>query len=267
MGKICKSRGHYYRGEYCDKCGYGKPAEVAESVKKYRKAARKKPLRMQTEEDKKLYAKWAKEEKQGQVQKRTDPKAKVHFLIVVVIAALIVLGFALYKSGAVFSNTKEEVIQQYFTAISQGDYDKFVKCFPKEIKREYDDDRQASGLSKEEYMKALYREFTDTYGAGYSITVKFGDMTPLSPDDYDMTAYKEQHGSAPKLSEVCEVVTNIEFRGTKGSQQSKLFIYVGRSGGYWHIFGMDEDMGSINADGSPNEGEIPPVVENEDTIK
>ena len=55
MGKTCKSCGHYYSGEYCDKCGYGKPAKVAESVKKYRKAARKKPLRMQTEEDKKLF--------------------------------------------------------------------------------------------------------------------------------------------------------------------------------------------------------------------
>ena len=91
MGKICKSCGHYYSGEYCDKCGYGKPAKVAESVKKYRKAARKKPLRMQTEEDKKLYAKWAKEEKQSQITKRTDPKAKVHFLIVVIIAAAVVV--------------------------------------------------------------------------------------------------------------------------------------------------------------------------------
>ena len=101
MGKICKSCGHYYSGDFCDKCGYGKPAKVAESVKKYRKSARKKPLRMQTEEDKKLYAKWAKEEKQGQVQKRTDPKAKTHFLIVVVIAALIVLVSA---SSAAFSS-------------------------------------------------------------------------------------------------------------------------------------------------------------------
>ena len=267
MGKICKSCGNYYSGEYCDKCGYGKPAGVAESVKKYRKAARNKPPRMQTEEDKKLYAKWAKEEKQEQLTKRTDPKAKLHFLIVVVIAAMIVTGFALYKSGAVFSNTKEDIIEQYFSSISHSDFDKFVKCFPKEIKREYEDDRQASGLGKEEYMKALYGEFTESYGEGYSINVKFGDTTPLSAEDYDMSAYKEQHGSAPKLSEVCEVVTNVEFRGTKGSQTSKLYIYVGRTNGYWHIFGMDEDMGSINADGTPNDGEIPPIEDNADREK
>ena len=264
MGKICKSCGNYYSGEYCDKCGYGKPTGVSESVKKYRKAARNKPLRMQTEEDKKLYAKWAKEEKQEHTEKRNDPKAKMHFLLVVIIAAAIVIGYALYKSGALFSNTREEVIEQYFSSISQGDFDKFVKCFPKEIKREYEEDRQASGLGKQEYMKALYQEFTDTYGEGYSIIVKFGNTTELSAEDYDMSAYKDQHGSAPKLSEVCEVVTTVEFRGAKGSHTSRLYIYVGRSGGYWRIFGMDEDMGSINADGTPNEGEVPPIEDGSD---
>lgn len=264
MAKICKSCGNYYSGEYCDKCGYGKPMGIPESVKKYRKAAKRKPERMQTSEDKKLYAKWAKEERSEEIEKKQDPKARQHFLIVVIIAAVIVVFLALYRSGAIFSNTKEEVVEQYFNAIARADYDKFVKCFPTEIKRDYDSDRLDSGLSKEDYMKALYQDFTDSYGEGYSIHLEYGNVTELETDDYDMEGYREQYGSAPRLNEVCEMVVNVEFRGLKGSEEAKLYIYVGRTGGYWHIFGMTEDIGTQNEDGTPNEGELPPVVHEEE---
>lgn len=262
MGKICKSCGNYYSGEYCDKCGYGKPAKVCESVRKYRKAARRKPERMQTAEDKKLYAKWDKEEKQELSERARDPKARQHFLIVVLIAACIVIGYALYSSGAIMSNTREEVIRQYFNSITASDYDKFVKCFPKEIRREYDDDRNNSGLGKKEYMQALYEYFTDRYGEGYAIELEFGNEKKLETDDYDMSSYKAEHGSAPRLSEVYEVVVNAEFRGTKDRSTTILYLYVGRTGSYWHIFGMDEDIGMQNADGTENQGEKPPVVNN-----
>ena len=264
MGKTCKSCGNYYSGDHCEKCGYGKPAGVAKSVKKYREAAKRKPERMRTEEDKKVYAQWDKEAKEENTERRQDPKARLHFLIVVIIASVIVTGYALYSNGMIMSNTREEVVRQYFDSIVRCDYDKFVKCFPKEIKYEYDEDRTKSGLGKEEYMKALYQYFSDTYGEGYVINVQFGDEKKLESADYDMSAYKEEHGSAPKLKEVYEMVVNVEFRGSKDSDSSKLYIYVGRSGGYWHIFGMDEDMGSINADGSPNDGELPPVVKEEE---
>lgn len=263
MGKICKSCGNYYSGDYCDKCGYGKPAGVSKAAKKYRDAARRKPERMQTAEDKKLLAKWAKEERTEVTEKRVDPKARQHFLIVVAIAAVTVIVLALYRSGAIFSNTREEVVRQYFSAISEGDFDKFIKCFPKEIKRDYEEDRTASGLSKKDYMKALYQDFTEEYGEGYSINIKLGNETQLNADDYDMSDYKAQYGSAPRLSEVYEMVVNADFRGLKGNDQAKLYLYVGKTGGYWRIFGMTEDVGSVNEDGSPNDGEIPPVVSEE----
>lgn len=263
MGKICKSCGNYYSGDYCDKCGYGKPAGVSKAAKKYRDAARRKPERMQTAEDKKLLAQWAKEERSEKVEKREDPKARLHFLIVVAIAAVTVIVLALYRSGAIFSNTREEVVEQYFASIREGDFDKFVKCFPKEIKRDYEDDRAASGLSKNDYMKALYQDLAEDYGEGYSINIKLGNETQLNADDYDMSGYKAQYGSAPRLSEVYEMVVNADFRGVKGSAQAKLYLYVGKTGGYWRIFGMTEDVGSVNDDGSPNDGEIPPVINEE----
>ncbi|MBQ8966295.1 hypothetical protein [Ruminococcus sp.] len=264
MGKVCKSCGHYYSGDYCDKCGYGKPEKVSAAAKKYRRAAKRKPERMQTEEDKKLYAKWAKEEKAEAAERRKDPKARQHFLIVVALATAIVVFIALYQSGAIFSNTREEVVEQYFNSISHGDFDKFVHCLPKEIKRDYESDRLDSGLSKEEYMKALYQDFTDKYGAGYSIIITYGNENQLDTADYNMEGYKAQYGTAPNLREVYEMVVNVEFRGTKATEQAKLYLYLGRTSGYWKIYGMTEDVGTQNEDGTPNEGELPPVVNEEE---
>ena len=255
MGKICKSCGHYYSGEYCDKCGYGKPAGVARSAKKYRKAAKRKPERMQTEEDKKLYAKWAKEEKAEQPERTQDPKARLHFLIVVIIAALIVVGYALYSSGSFVQDNRDEVVRQYFQAIQTSDYDKFVKCFPKEIKQDYDSDRAESGLGKKEYMQALYEYFSDRYGEGYSIGVEFGGESKLASGEYDLSEFE----NAPKLKEVYEMVVNVEFRGTKDTSKSILYLYLGKTSTGWKIFGMEEDVGSINADGTENQGELPPI--------
>lgn len=264
MARLCKSCGKYYNGDYCDKCGYGKPAGVARSVKKYRKAAKRKPERMQTAEDKKLYAKWAKEEREESRTRVKDPKSRQHFLIVVAIAAAAVVFLALYQSGSLFSNTREEVVEQYFSSIAEGDYDRFVKCFPTEIKRDYDNDRLAAGLSKEDYMKELYRQLDEDYGEGYSYSLEYGNVKELSADDYDMEDYRAQYGSAPRLSEVCEMVINVEFRGTKGSDKAKLYLYLGRTGSYWRIFGMTEDLGTQTEDGSPTDGDLPPVTREDD---
>ena len=52
MAKICKSCGSYYKGSYCEKCGYGKPDTKSKSLEKFKKATPKKPVRFMTEEEK-----------------------------------------------------------------------------------------------------------------------------------------------------------------------------------------------------------------------
>lgn len=241
--KECRSCGNYYSGDYCDKCGYGKKTGVSKASKKYRKG--KKPERFQTAEDKKLYAKWDKEERLENAARTKDQSANKNFLIAVVLVAVIVVFIALFQSGAIFSNTREEVVKQYFEAVRTGDFDSFVKCFPKEIKNDYKADLAASDLDKSAYMQALYGDFADTYGAGYTIKVEFGGETALDPDDYDMTLYREQYGHAPSLSEVYEMVVNATFSGHNATETAKLYMYVAKTGGYWRIFGISEDLGTM----------------------
>ncbi len=254
MAKQCKSCGNYYSGDYCDKCGYGKKNVPSKIPAKYKKAT--KPERFRTEEDKKLYAKWEKEKLEEKASaKAKNPNANKAFLGAVAVVAVLIIFIALYQSGAIFSNTRTEVVEQYFKSIQTGDFDSFVKCFPKEIKSEYEADRETSKLSKDDYMDALYADFKEEYGEDYTITVDFGSETQLDPEEYDMSGYKTAHGSAPSISEVYEMVVNITFEGSKKTDEAKLYMYVAKTSGYWRVFGLTEDVGIMTEEDAQSAAE------------
>lgn len=243
MSKLCKSCGNYYDGDYCDKCGYGKEVGSSKAAAKYKKAT--KPERFRTDEDKEIYAKWEKEKREAKAKSK-DPNANVKFLIVVAVVVVVVILFVLYQSGVIFSNTRKEVVEQYFSSIEDQNYDDFIKCFPKEIKNDYDSERRELGLSKEEYMSQLYADFEEAYGEDYTIELEFGKEEKLESGDYDMTAYKETYGTTPSMSEVYEIVVNVTFSGSKGSEDAKLYVNVAKTSGYWRIFNITQDNGIVD---------------------
>lgn len=244
MAKICKSCGNYYNGDFCDKCGYGKKVGSSKAARKYKKAT--KPERFRTDEEKAVYAKWEQEKRQEKSQARVKSNSGIKFVAVLAIAVVVVVVFALYKSGVIFSNTRSEVVENYFDAIQSGDYNKFIKCFPDEIRNDYEEDRKNAGLSKEEYLGTLYGDFAETYGDDYEISVELGRETELSSEDYDMTEYSEQYGSAPKISEVYEIAVTVTFKGSKSSEEAHLYINVAKTSGYWRIFNITQDTGIVD---------------------
>ena len=249
MAKECKSCGNYYEGDYCDKCGYGKKPTSSKAAKKYKKAT--KPERFQTPEEKALYQKWAQE---GKKPPKRDPNAGIKTLIIVAIVVIGGIFGVLYSTGAIFSSSKTEVITNYFNSITEGDFDKFVKCYPSQIKNDYEDDRSSAGLSKSDYMQKLYGDFKETYGDDYKIDVEFGRETKLDAEDYDMTEYKEQYGSAPTISEAYEIVVNVTFKGSVSTEDAKLYINVAKTSGSWKIFNITEDNGILEASSGESTG-------------
>lgn len=166
--------------------------------------------------------------------------------------AVVVIGVivaVLYKSGVIFSSTKTEVIEKYFKSIQTSDFDSFVECFPKEMKNEYEQQRTEGGYGKEQVMKeVLYGDFIESYGSDYTIDVSFGRETKLDKSEYDLSEYKSFYGSAPNVSEAYEIVTNVTFKGSKGSEDAKLYIYVGKCSGKWCIFNITQDNGIVDED-------------------
>lgn len=255
MSKLCKSCGNYYDGDFCDKCGYGKKATASKAAAKYKKAT--KPQRFQTEEEKALYAKWEKEKqkeknkkKQAKVKNKAKgkkhSKANVIILAAVAVFAGVLIFVALYQSGVIFSNTRTQLVEDYFQAVQNSDYEKFIKCFPKEIKKDYEADKEQSGLSDREYLDVLYGDFKETYGSDYTIEIEFGKETQLSSSEYDLSDYREQYGSVPNLSEVYEMVVNVKFKGSLDEEEAKLYIDVGKCSGKWRIFNISQDVGIVN---------------------
>lgn len=243
MAKECKSCGNYYKGDYCDKCGYGKKVTSSKSAVKYKKAT--KPERFRTAEDNKLYAQWDKERED---RRKSDPNRNKKFLLLVLIVFIAMVFFVLYKSGIIFSNTRTEVIEQYFNAIQNKDYDKFLECHSKEIKNEYETDRKSMGISKDDAMQFLYGDLDEEYGKGFTIDVDFGRETQLNKEDYDLTEYKEQYGTTPSISNAYEMYVTVTFSGPNATETANLYIYTVKTSGYWRIIGMTEDNGIVNED-------------------
>ena len=96
--------------------------------------------------------------------------------------------------------------------------------------------------------EVLYGDFIESYGSDYTIDVSFGRETKLKESEYDLSEYKSFYGSAPNVSEAYEIVTNVTFKGSKGSEDAKLYIYVGKCSGKWCIFNITQDNGIVDED-------------------
>ncbi len=242
MSKICKSCGSYYDGDFCTKCGYGKQTK-SKALEKYKKYT--KPERFMTDEEKKeFYDRQREKNKQKAQGKRTDPHARRNALIIIAFVAAVVIGAVLIKNGTLFSSDKTDVINQYFSSLSQRDFDSFTKCFPSEMKKEYENERETLGYSKEEYMREFLKDFTEEYGEGFSITVNCGKETAL--EEFSLSEYKNKYGSVPSVSEAYSVVADVTFSGSKKTDNFRYNCFVGKVRGKWKLFNLEYSAGIID---------------------
>ena len=246
MAKICKSCGSYYKGSYCEKCGYGKPETKSKVLEKYKKATPKKPVRFMTEEEKAAVKLSAKEKP---MQRRADPNARRNLLIAVAVITVGVVIFVLISRGVLFSNKKEDVISQYFTALDNNDFDKFTDTLPKEIKNVYEEEREKMGLSGEDYIRQFKQPLEEVYGSGLSISFTLGREEKLDKETdsevFDLTAYKKRYGSAPSVSEIYVVYVEVTYSGSISKETVEYQCYIAKTGWKWKIFNMEFDPGIL----------------------
>ena len=243
MAKICKSCGEYFNGDYCDKCGYGKTDVKIKSVEKYKKF--NKPERFMSDEEKQEYYEHMRH-KQAEKAEKAKGKSNKNLLIFVAIVAVAVIIAGLVSSGVISKGEKTDVVKDYFQALNERDFDKFVKCFPKEIKQEYKDDRSNLNYSKDEYMEELVSDFKEEYGEGFSFEVSCGKEKLI--DDYSMEAYKEAYGKVPNISETYIVAATVTVKGPDKTAEVHMECFVGKVMGRWKLFNMEEVPGTITED-------------------
>ncbi len=248
MSKICKSCGEYYNGDYCEKCGYGKPDVTSKQLEKYKQTT--KPERFMTDEEKKEYYDKQREKRENapQTKKHSTPKDRKTMLILIIVVAIGVIIAVLASSGKIFSEEKTEVIYQYFNSMNDRDFDKFADCFPSDMKKDYLAERKELDYSKEEYMDAFMADFVDEYGENFNIKITCGKEEELK-DDMDMSEYKAAYGKTPNIREAYVVVVEATFSGSEKEEPDvfRYNCYVGKVGMSWKIFNLEYNAGTIKS--------------------
>ncbi len=244
MSKVCKSCGNYYEGDYCNHCGYGNKDIKTKAAEKYKKTT--KPVRFMTEEEKTQYYDRQREKLSEKAAKAKNPKSNKNLLIFIAVAAVAIIVAGLISSGVISFGDKNDVIEDYFEAINQRDFDDYLKCFPSEIKTELKKDREEANCSKEEYMDKLISVYSDDCGENISVSVAFGKTSKL--ENYSIDSYKEAYGSAPNISEAYVISLTETFKGTKGTKDEQCYCYVGKVKGKWKIFNFEYITGTITPD-------------------
>ncbi len=247
MAKICKSCGKEFKGEFCEHCGYGDPNLKTHAADKYKSST---PIRYMTPEQKEeYYAALKKKEEERRLsggKKKRDPK-QVRLLIVIAAAVVLLIVGTLFGSGLLgFGEQNTDVVERYLHAVNERDFDKYVSCFPSDIKKDYEQDLADTGFSEKEYMDAFCSDFAETYGSDFVIEYNILNVKLL--EEYSLDGYKEQYGTVPNVSEAYLVVTEVTYRGSQSSETFRYNCYVGKVGLHYKLFNIEYDPGIITTD-------------------
>lgn len=240
MPKICKSCGKEYREEYCEHCGYGNPDIKIKAAKKYET---KIPERFLPPEEQERLAK--ERLAQGKKPKTKTNKQKRNQKIILIVLVLAVAGiifFVLYNEGILFKNNPEELVNQYFTSISEMDYDKYNDCFTKELSDANDKGIKAQDLDKDEAMETLYSDYINVFGKDFKTEVKIDETSEMNQAELieaDLN-YQEQYGKTLSLKEGKTIKTTVEFKGSESTEKVEFNVYLGKVGAKWCILNVEE---------------------------
>ena len=238
MPKICKSCGKEYTGEFCEHCGYGNPNLEIKAAKKYET---KIPERFLPPEEQERLAK--ERLAQGKKPKTTKQKRNQKILLIILVIAVAgIIFFVLYNQGMFSSKDPNELVNQYFTSISEMDYDKYNACFSSDLAKENNKGIKSQGLDKDTAMETLYSDYINVFGKGFKSTIKIDDTLDMDKGDAieQEMDYQEQYGKSVSLEEGKIVKTTVKFEGFKSSEDVKFEVYVARIGAKWCILNVKE---------------------------
>lgn len=240
MPKVCKSCGREYTGEFCEHCGYGNPNLEIKAAKKYET---KMPERFLPPEEQERLAK----ERLAQGKK---PKTKTHkqkrnqkiLLILLVVLVLAIIFYVLYNQGMFSKNSPEDLVNQYFTSISEMDYDKFNDCFSSDLAKENDKGIKSQDLDKDKAMEVLYSDYINVFGKSFKADVKIGETSNMDKRDIieEELNYQKQYGKSISIDEGKIIKTKVKFEGSKSSDEIKFDVSVAKIGAKWCILNVEE---------------------------
>ncbi|MCD7731989.1 MAG: hypothetical protein LUH56_00910 [Oscillospiraceae bacterium] len=168
-------------------------------------------------------------------------KKEVYVLIAIVVVILLLLLFVFRNSLFGAGTGYRDVISQYFTAISERDFDSYVDTMPDEIAADYEAEKADLEYSDYQYMDELYYDVFDEFGEDVAITLTFGDAERPDSEyiDYFAESYEELYGKSISTSNVYGVYVNANFSGSLSESDIEFECFVLKTGGKWYMVGCD----------------------------
>ena len=232
--KICKSCGAEYKGEYCDKCGYGKPGVTSHSLEKLKNEARQKPVRHMTPEEKEAYYAELKQKRISVNKKKKKVKASKRAVLIFAALMCFIVFVSLVATGTISFTSKTKSIESYFRAIEEKDYTSFAASLHSEIRKQYDSDISELGTTKDKYMSDYYcKDLEERYGEGFKISVELDDPEKLSDDE---TKEITEESGVRSVKSPYRVDAKVTFSGSIKTETADLSIYVSSESGAYKIF-------------------------------
>ncbi len=231
MAKYCKSCGEEYTGSYCNKCGYGKPAERSKTFDKYKSNRQLKEEKLK---------------KATESGKNPNTKGRVAVLILMVVLVVALVIWALIKADIIGTGDKTEPIKEYFEAIAENDYDKYVSTMPDAIADTYDEYIKAYSLSKDSFVKESYSDYYELFGDCFTVSVNCGDEVELGGADImdAEDAFKRNFGEEVTFKKAYKVYTEVVFTGDT-TKTYYYDVYVAKLGFSWYIINIDDYFESV----------------------
>ena len=231
--RICKSCGAEYKGDYCDKCGYGKPDISSKALEKMKKEGAK-PVRFMTPEEKEAYYAELKKQNEGKRKAKKKLKASKGTVLATLFLAAVVIVVSLFASGTISLGSKTAAIESYFQAIQDKDYSAFSAALHPQVRSEYESDISELGATKDNYMKDYYcKDLDERYGEGFTIKAELSDPEKLN--DEDARKIKSESGVSD-IKSPYKVDARVTFSGSKQTETADLTIYVSNQSGGYKIF-------------------------------
>ncbi len=175
------------------------------------------------------------------MENKKSIKKEVYILIAFIVVILLLLLFVFRNSLFGTPSGYQDVISQYFTAITDRDFSSYVDTMPAAIANDYETERDDLGYSEYQYMDELYYDVFDEFGEDVEITVTFGEAT--RPDDeyvdYFAESYEEIYGSSINTTNVYGVYVNAHFAGSLSESDIEFECFVLKTGGRWYMVGCD----------------------------
>lgn len=240
MPKICKSCGREYTEEYCEHCGYGNPDIKIKATKKYQT---KIPERFLPPEEQERLAKERLTEGKRPKTKTDKQKRNQKILLIVLIALIAgIIFYVLNSQGILFSNNPEELVNQYFTSISEMDYDKYNDCFTDDLADANNKAIKAQDLDKDKAMETLYSDYINVFGNDFKSDIKIEETSDMDKGDIieEEMNYQTQFKKTISIEEGKNIKTTVKFEGSKSTDEIEFNVYVGKLGGKWYILNVKE---------------------------